>query len=402
MRRGERAGRRLDARGRDGGARGRGRQPDRPPRRQRPVADARLAPRHGARCRPLRRPARRPGRARRGRADARAAAVRGRGDRLRRRGGRAVRHRLPRLGGRRRPLRSALAGACAMPTASRSPTCCAAIRRPRPRAADLLGYVEVHIEQGPVLERLGEPVGVVTAIAGQSHADVRFLGEAGHAGTVPHGRAPRRARGRRRVGARRRARRRPRPRSAGSRSSPAARNVIPARATLTLDVRDADDAARRARSRSPDARAHEIAARRGVELEWADTADIPAVAMDERLTARSARPRAPAQRRRPRRRDDGLDHARRDAVRALPRRHQPQPRRVGRGGRRGGGDRRRSSASCMPSDLLIRGGTVVLPGVFPVTADVAVEDGRSRRSVPSCPVTRARRSTPAACTCCPA
>jgi hypothetical protein len=35
---------------------------------------------------------------------------------------------------------------------------------------DVLGYVEVHIEQGPVLERLGEPVGVVTAINGQSHA----------------------------------------------------------------------------------------------------------------------------------------------------------------------------------------------------------------------------------------
>ena len=49
----------------------------------------------------------------------------------------------------------------------------------------MLGYVEVHIEQGPVLERLDEPVGVVTVIAGQSHAEVTFVGEAGHAGTVP-------------------------------------------------------------------------------------------------------------------------------------------------------------------------------------------------------------------------
>ena len=50
---------------------------------------------------------------------------------------------------------------------------------------ELLGYCEVHIEQGPVLERRGAPVGVVTTITGQTHAEVGFLGEAGHAGTVP-------------------------------------------------------------------------------------------------------------------------------------------------------------------------------------------------------------------------
>ncbi len=46
-------------------------------------------------------------------------------------------------------------------------------------------YVEVHIEQGPVLEYRNQPLGVVTAIAGQTHLNVEFLGEAGHAGTVP-------------------------------------------------------------------------------------------------------------------------------------------------------------------------------------------------------------------------
>ncbi|MDI1345935.1 MAG: allantoate amidohydrolase [Pseudolabrys sp.] len=46
-------------------------------------------------------------------------------------------------------------------------------------------YVEVHIEQGPVLEYKSQPLGVVTAIAGQSYLNVEFLGEAGHAGTVP-------------------------------------------------------------------------------------------------------------------------------------------------------------------------------------------------------------------------
>ena len=49
----------------------------------------------------------------------------------------------------------------------------------------LLGYVEVHIEQGPVLEQKNLAVGLVAAIAGQSRMRVRFLGQAGHAGTVP-------------------------------------------------------------------------------------------------------------------------------------------------------------------------------------------------------------------------
>jgi allantoate deiminase len=46
-------------------------------------------------------------------------------------------------------------------------------------------YVEVHIEQGPVLEYRNQPLGVVTSIAGQTYLNVEFLGEVGHAGTVP-------------------------------------------------------------------------------------------------------------------------------------------------------------------------------------------------------------------------
>ncbi|HYO31087.1 MAG TPA: M20/M25/M40 family metallo-hydrolase, partial [Thermomicrobiales bacterium] len=48
----------------------------------------------------------------------------------------------------------------------------------------LKGYVEVHIEQGPALERLAAPLAVVSAIAGQARFAVAFTGEAGHAGTV--------------------------------------------------------------------------------------------------------------------------------------------------------------------------------------------------------------------------
>jgi allantoate deiminase len=146
-----------------------------------------------------------------------------------------------------------------------------------------LGYVEVHIEQGPELERLGEPLGVVSAIAGQSHAAVTFTGEAGHAGTVP-------------MGARRDA-------LAGAaewvleveRAGPVAtvgelgvdpgvRNVIPGAATMSLDLRDPSDDVRRAAVAALRRRAEQIAARRGLGLGWEDRADVPAIPMDERLT----------------------------------------------------------------------------------------------------------------------
>jgi acetylornithine deacetylase/succinyl-diaminopimelate desuccinylase-like protein len=51
---------------------------------------------------------------------------------------------------------------------------------PLPRA-----YLELHIEQGPVLARAGAPLGLVTAITGQARGEVVFEGAAGHAGTTP-------------------------------------------------------------------------------------------------------------------------------------------------------------------------------------------------------------------------
>jgi allantoate deiminase len=51
--------------------------------------------------------------------------------------------------------------------------------------SDVLAYAELHIEQGPVLEAEGLPVGVVSAINGFSRLRVTLRGEAGHAGTVP-------------------------------------------------------------------------------------------------------------------------------------------------------------------------------------------------------------------------
>ena len=50
---------------------------------------------------------------------------------------------------------------------------------------DLLGYLELHIEQGPLLEQENLPVGVVNAIAGAKRFSLTVTGMAGHAGTVP-------------------------------------------------------------------------------------------------------------------------------------------------------------------------------------------------------------------------
>ena len=50
---------------------------------------------------------------------------------------------------------------------------------------NLLGFLELHIEQGPVLEAEGLPLGIVTAINGAHRFRIKVTGEAGHAGTVP-------------------------------------------------------------------------------------------------------------------------------------------------------------------------------------------------------------------------
>jgi allantoate deiminase len=60
-----------------------------------------------------------------------------------------------------------------------------ALKSCRRDPAQILGYVEVHIEQGPVLQEKGIPVGVVSAIAGQTRLEATFEGRAAHAGTTP-------------------------------------------------------------------------------------------------------------------------------------------------------------------------------------------------------------------------
>jgi allantoate deiminase len=137
-------------------------------------------------------------------------------------------------------------------------------------AGQLVGYVEAHIEQGPVLETLGAAVGVVDAIAGQSRIWVELRGRAGHAGTLPmDGRqdalaaaadlvleVERLARAstdlRATVGA--------------LAVEPGASNVVPEKVRLSIDVRDASDHNRAQAVADLIAHAQAIAERRRVEL----------------------------------------------------------------------------------------------------------------------------------------
>jgi allantoate deiminase len=156
-------------------------------------------------------------------------------------------------------------------------------------AGDLLGYVEVHIEQGPVLEAEDLPVGVVTGIAGQTRAEVTFDGVAGHAGTVPMAlRRDALVAAAELVGAV----------EARARAvdglvatvgelvvQPGASNVIPARAALSLDVRHLDDGARAAAVAGLREHAIAIARERGLDLTWTDVQATDAVACAPALTA---------------------------------------------------------------------------------------------------------------------
>ena len=155
--------------------------------------------------------------------------------------------------------------------------------------ADLLGYLEVHIEQGPTLEAADLPVGVVAAIAGQTRARVAFGGRAAHAGTTP-------------MALRRDA-------LAGAAEwvvgvevagrvtdglvatvgelhvEPGAPNVVPGEVRASLDVRHADDAVREATVEALRSRTAAIAQDRGLAVDWQVVQATGAVPCDPTLTA---------------------------------------------------------------------------------------------------------------------
>jgi allantoate deiminase len=156
------------------------------------------------------------------------------------------------------------------------------------RGERLLGYCEVHIEQGPVLEGRDVPVGVVSAIAGATRAELEFAGRAGHAGTVPmDARRDAACAAAEWVLAVEAAARRAPPLVATVgrfEARPGAPNVVPGAAIASLDVRHADDAVRAAAVAELQDEARRIGAARGVEVAWREVMSAPAVAADAALT----------------------------------------------------------------------------------------------------------------------
>ena len=157
---------------------------------------------------------------------------------------------------------------------------------------ELAGYVEVHIEQGPVLEREGLPLGVVAAIAGQTRARITLTGEAGHAGTLPmDARRDSLAAAAEVVLAVERVGRAVAGLVAtvGALSlAPNVGNVVPGETRMLVDLRHADDGVRRQAADEIRAEAERIAAARGVDAGWTLRYDTPAVELDPLLRGRLA------------------------------------------------------------------------------------------------------------------
>ena len=155
--------------------------------------------------------------------------------------------------------------------------------------ATALGYLEFHIEQGPVLQHLGASLGIVDVIVGQTRAEAAFTGVAGHAGTTPMpARRDALAGAAEWVSAvEREAHATPGLVATVGRidAQPGAANVIPGTCAATLDVRHVDDAVRATAADRLTACARRIAARRGLGLTWTPRLDQPAVAMDPGLIA---------------------------------------------------------------------------------------------------------------------
>jgi allantoate deiminase len=152
---------------------------------------------------------------------------------------------------------------------------------------ETVAYLEFHIEQGPVLESLGLPLGIVDAVAGQSRMNLTFRGRASHAGTTPMSlrrdalaaasewicRVEKLALAEPGLVA-----------TVGSiTAEPNATNVIPELVRVSLDVRHPRDETRRAAVAEMLEAAAQIRSRRGIALDREEHLDQPAVAMDANL-----------------------------------------------------------------------------------------------------------------------
>ena len=158
------------------------------------------------------------------------------------------------------------------------------------RPEEVAAYVEVHIEQGPVLEAEDRPVGVVTSVAGATRLRVEVIGRAGHAGTVPmHLRRDALAAAAEAVGAVERICL-DTPGAVGTvgllKTMPGAVNVIPGVVELTIDVRAGHDEGRRSALRRVGEALIAIAERRGVLIDCVTTHDTDAARCSPQLMRR--------------------------------------------------------------------------------------------------------------------
>jgi beta-ureidopropionase / N-carbamoyl-L-amino-acid hydrolase len=155
------------------------------------------------------------------------------------------------------------------------PASARAIAKLKRKPRDYLGFVEVHIEQGPVLNELGLPLGIVTSING----GVRFAGEvrgmASHAGTTPMTSRRDAAAAVAELAVYLEQRASEQPNLVGTMGMlevpNGSTNVVPGRCRFTLDIRATTDAVRDDCVADVLARAHEICARRGVLLAVEET-----------------------------------------------------------------------------------------------------------------------------------
>ncbi len=154
---------------------------------------------------------------------------------------------------------------------------------------ELLGYVEVHIEQGPVLEEKHHAVGIVSAIAGQTRVRIDLEGSPGHAGTVPMNsrkdalcaaaefilEVERRGREISGLVA-----------TVGQiTAEPNASNVIPGSVGMTLDIRHQEDAARHAACETLRKSLALISQRRRVKDSWQVVQETPSTPCSPELSA---------------------------------------------------------------------------------------------------------------------
>ena len=164
----------------------------------------------------------------------------------------------------------------------------AKIKAARLNPKNLIGYLEAHIEQGPVLEKENLALGIVTGIAGQTRARVSFLGRAGHAGTTP---MPLRrdalcAAAEFILAVETLARRTPGlVATVGQiKAEPGVSNVIPGEVHLSVDIRHAKDSVRRSAQKAVKTIALKIAARRKIKLDGEVVHETPATACSKYLS----------------------------------------------------------------------------------------------------------------------